>query len=222
MKPHPTIVVSLLLLGLGCGDSTIGGPDGRSFEDTGKLPDANLGGATLVFEFASEPEIPGESDGDGDPIIEQFEITMQDFRALGDSSDGQRTSVDNLVLEWPNPPVDKVTFSQAPLGRYSTVLAEVTAYSIEGTVEVDSQRVRFRIAEAGIRTSVAASIQVLLEPDDARRIGMTIEIEEVVKEVEWEEATFDQGILVIDSSSPGIKDVREELEDVLEAAEGRT
>ena len=75
--------------------------------------------------------------------LEEVRLDLENVRAVGDAAPGDsRTSrVDSLRLEWwggdddgrrpQNEPV-VVTFDQAPPGLYSNVVAELSAYRMQG------------------------------------------------------------------------------------------
>jgi hypothetical protein len=214
-----------LILGLalaGCSDpggneplDAMPGADARP-DAAGEEPDGGAG-AGLTFRFASEPSLPGELEGEYNPVIEEAELLLVQVRAIGDSSPGgEGTSADRFELSWEDDESEELRFPQAPPGIYAQLMAELESYEIEGTVQISGEDVPFRIAEesgAGIQVSVSLD-GLELEPGMDRVVTIHVDLGDVIQAVEWDEVPADEeGWLHVRAESPQAATVRERLAD---------
>ena len=216
------LIVGLALAG--CSDPGTNPPDvmpdaGIRLDAAGEEPDAAPGGAGLIFRFASNPSLPGELDGEYDPVIEEAELLLVQVRAIGDSSPGgEGTSADSLELSWEDDGAEELRFPQAPPGIYSQLMAEIESYELEGTVRIDGEDVPFVIAqESGAGIQVSLSLDGLeLEPGMDRVVSIHVNVGDVIQAIEWDAVPVDdEGWLHVGPESPEGAAVRAALAESL-------
>lgn len=222
----------ILIVGLalaGCSDP--GGkdppdvtPDAGMQPDAGEEPDAGAAGAGLIFQFSSNPSLPGELDGEYNPVIEEAELLLVQVRAIGDSSPGgEGTSADSLELSWEDEGAEELSFPQAPPGIYSQLMAEIESYELEGTVQISGEDVPFRIAEesgAGIQVSMSLD-GLALEPGMDRVVIIHVDVGDVIQAIDWDAVPVDEdGWLHVGPESPQSAAVRERLANSLDDDDG--
>lgn len=188
-------------------------PDAGAEPDAGEPP----AGAGLVFQFESEPGLGNdELGGEYNPVIDQAVLTLVQVRAIGDSAPGDaRTSADQLTLSWQDGEIEELDFPQAPPGFYAQLLAELTSFEIEGTLQISGDRVPFRIAESGADLEIAVGLDGLeLEPGMDRTIRITVDLGDVIEAVEWDRVPEgDDGWRRVSPESEDMATVRERLQD---------
>jgi hypothetical protein len=202
------------------------GPDPGD-DGGGPGPDAEGGAAGLVLEFHGVPTLTAHLDGDFPAELEEVRIDLVNVRAVGDAAPGdERTTRDQLRLEWwgadddgsepaQNDPV-LVTFNEAPPGLYSNVYAEVVDYRMRGQVQVEvgGEDRDFSIDDTP-SSALAISIAlggVTLEAGETQHVSIDVSCATAVIETRWDEVTEQDGNLVVDSSSPQIDTVRENIQ----------
>jgi hypothetical protein len=221
------LMVGLLLSG--CSDPGEGPPDptpdaGVRPDAGGEEPDAGeAGGAGLTFQFASRPSLPGELEGEYNPVIEEAELLLVQVRVIGDSSPGgEGTSAESLELSWEDDGAEELRFPQAPPGIYSQLMAEIESYDIEGTVEISGEDVPFRIAEQSAGIQVSLSLDGLeLEPGMDRVVSVHVDVGDVIQAIDWNAVPVDEeGWLHVSPESEQGAQVRERLGDSFDADDG--
>ena len=208
------IVVAAFVFSGGCGDFATN-PIGNKGADAGTEPDASGSGASLVFTFSTRPTLPDSVDGDDRPILTDARFVVKDFRVIGDSSDGEDTSIRELTLVWDDvsSPED-LRFSRAPTGNYSTILGEVSAFEFHGTVMGSDGRQPFRIVDESARISMRESIDVRLDPETTERVEVKLDLRDLVDDVKWEDVDPVDGVLLLDESAEEFEEVVDELEEI--------
>ncbi len=222
--PFALVAVLAAACSVSSGSRADSGPDPGE-DGGGPGPDAPPGASGLVLEFRGVPALNASLDGDFDAKLQEVRLDLENVRAVGDAAPGdERTTREELRLEWwggdddggedpaNNEPV-VVTFDQAPPGLYSNVFAELTDYRLRGKVEVESNERDFEINDDP-SPSLAISIPlggVTLEPGETRRISIDVSCGAAVLVVPWDEATEEDGDLVVKTSSPQVGTVRDEM-----------
>lgn len=189
------------------GDGADGATPRRDAGDDGGAP----AGAGLTLAFASAPHVPGDAGGTWSAYLDTVDVELADVRAVGDSAPGDaRTTVPSLILDWRDGEVESVRFAQAPPGNYSRVLARVVAFTLEGTIQLNDSRTRFRIEDQRALEVSALTGVVTLEPGGEATLELTVRLRQILDEVSWSAVPSDgQGVRVVDATSPYVGEVRE-------------
>jgi len=175
----------------------------------------------LRLQFDSKPDIPGDAGGDYDARIETASFQLRNLRAIGDAAPGdERTRVAELTIAWTNETQPGlVLFDSAPLGLYSQVSTEIVAYSITGTVKVNDTTYQFQIEDTP-PTAIQVMTQlenVTVTAGEITEVTLRVDIEEPVRELNWSLLPPNgSGVIVVDSNSDDIDEVRDELDELLE------
>lgn len=233
-------ILGMMLLVAG-GAGACGSPSDPPDSDGGDNPDPDGGGgdapdaaptAGLQLVFGSDPALPGSLTGvDFPTLVTEARIDLRDVRAVGDASTGEDTTRAELSLEWGSDGGDDgsgddavaglelsdddipVVFPSAPPGYYSHVNADIVDYRVRGTVQVGSSY-EFEIDDTPptpLRVSIPLG-DFLLEANTIGVISIHAALRGPVGEVRWDEIEpSGEGELRVDSGSPQISTVREQL-----------
>lgn len=217
MRRAGIIILSWLL----CSGCT---PEDMDPPDAGMGVDAMPGTAGLVFRFGSEPDLPGALDDSGsiEAYIEEAALVLERVRAIGDSAPGdERTSVETFTLDWEEGE-EELRFPRALPGVYSQLLGGIASYEIAGTIELEDGTWPFHISEPAVAIAFSVSLdQIALDPGMTREIEITIELSEVLRQIDWEAVPVDdEGVLRVDGDSEQITSVREKLQESFEQEDG--
>lgn len=227
MRTVGALCVPVALMAAACSVSSGTGPDsGPEPGEDGGGPDddGSVGAAGLVLEFQTVPALTAVLGGDFPAELEEVRIDLENVRAVGDAAPGDSsTTRDQLRLDWrgeddgdpaENGPVI-VSFSQAPPGLYSHVLAQVKSYRLRGSVELEEggDDRDFDIEDSPASLSISIPLGgVMLEGGETRELAIEVSVVDAVVETRWDEITPDaEGNLRITSSSPQISAIREQI-----------
>ena len=206
-------VLATLVLGCPAEPSDVdGGPDG----DGGEESDADIGESSLLFTFTSDPELPGEFEGDYAGTIIEATIALENIRAIGDAAPGdERTTRSELLLGFDEEATSNgLFFPDAPPGRYSHLLTQVVSYTITGTSVLDSAPIPFTIEDTPPSPlSVSIELEGVEVVDERAEARIEVDLEKVVKEIAWDEFDPFSESVEIDASSSMIDSIREHLEE---------
>jgi hypothetical protein len=223
LVPVSTVACAFAALAGACGAGDSGGGPDAAIDQDGDLlpPDAAAAASGLGFEFHSDPELPGEIEGSGTKaLLVSTTIDLVSVRAIGDSAPGdERTTRDELELEWEKTSTLALWFADAPPGIYSSLLASVTAFTLVGTVEVRGDVYPFLIEDeppSPLSVSVAL-MGVRLDAGADELVTIDVDLDDVVKEVDWPSLEPGPGgVLLVDDDYDEIDKVRTEMADAFE------
>jgi hypothetical protein len=191
----------------------------------GPGPDAPEGAAGLVLEFHGVPELTADLGGTWNAVLEEVRIDLENVRAVGDAAPGdERTTRAELRLEWwgadddggdpaNNEPV-VVSFNDAPPGLYSNVYAELIDYRLQGKVDIEAEDRDFEIVDQP-GSPLAISIPlggVTLEAGETRHLVIDVSCAAAVVDTPWDQVAEQDGNLLVDSASPQIGGIRDDME----------
>jgi hypothetical protein len=152
--------------------------------------------------------------------MDEVSIFITDFRAIGDAAPGDdRTLIPTLELTWSEGGDELVRFPNAPIGRYSRILASVESFRIAGTCVIEGETRSWAIddvATGGIDIDVTLE-NVEVMPGSETRVELEVDLERLYDHVEdWADIEEDDGVLLIDGSHPQIGELRTRFNEVFE------
>ena len=208
----------------GCGVGGVEGADadvGDGDASPGQ-PDARPSRGGLLFTFRSAPtDLPTDPDGGNKMVIERADIWMRNVRAVGDAAPGdERTRIESVHLDYSLlEPVDGGTlrfeFPQAPPGLYSVLIAEVTRYSLEGTVEIGGDEFDYKI---DVEVAPPRTINVDLKGQDlgstTLHVPIKSDLRKLPRAINWNQVELEDGELEVDSDDPVVEGMNDKLGEV--------
>jgi hypothetical protein len=220
-----TFAVCVLLVSTSCDVDSVtsdASPDPGADGSGGGGDAAPAGG--LTFDFRSKPKLPphgdGEAGGPWDAEIDAAMIVLRDVRAIGDAAPGSgETTADMLTLTWLADDKELLVFSDAPPGIYSLLRAQIVSWDVTGTVDVEGEdEVAFHITDTpSMSLSVTVPMNVTLAANDDETVRIDIELEDVIRDIDWDDAPEDDDdTLLINASYSEIDDVRDNLSEAFE------
>jgi hypothetical protein len=221
MRGVGPILASALAAAVGCSSGPGGGTDPELDGGGGEIdaPDGGEGGGLrLVLE--SDPDIPGSFEADYFPTMDEVELSLADFRAIGDAAPGDdRTLISTLRLTWSEGGDEVVRFPDAPIGRYSRIRASVESFRLAGTCVIEGETWSWAIEDAatgGIDIDVTLE-NVEVMPGSETRVELDVDLERIYTHVEdWADIEEVAGVLLIDGSHPQIEELRTRFNEVFE------
>lgn len=171
-------------------------------------PDARIdGGSGLTFTWQAVPAVPG--DVGSDMSIDDAVLLVRDIRAIGDSAPGDdRTTTAMAQLAWdatrqPAP----LTYPLAPAGLYSHLELRADgglfdALKVHGHARQGGVIYPFELEVDG-PLSISVPLGVELPVGGSASVRIDVEFGEVVRAVDWEHASLEDGKLHYEEPSSG-------------------
>lgn len=221
MRGVGPILAIALGAAVGCSSGPGGGTNPELDGGGGEIdaPDGGQGGG-LRLVLGSDPGIPSSFAADYAPTMDEVELALADFRAIGDAAPGDdRTLVSTLRLTWSEGGDEIVRFPDAPIGRYSRIRASLESFRIAGTCVIEGETWSWAIEDAatgGIDIDVfLANVEVM--PGSETRVKLEVDLERLYDRVEdWADIEPVDGVLLIDGSHPQIGELRSRFEEAFE------
>jgi len=173
------------------------------------------GGASsgLKIEIEADPS-RGAFEADFDPTLDDIEIVLRDFRAIGDAAPGdERTRVPSLTLTFSENDSRTVRFAEAPIGQYSRVRARVDRFVTRGTLTIDQTALQWEIdvqPAGGIELDIAIA-NVELAAGEEADIEIEARLDRPYDEINWDALTPENGVLRVDETSPEFDEIRSKI-----------
>ena len=196
--------------------------------DGGIGEDGSLPGASLLVLVEADVGEPLELRRAGPHYaqineLSEVRLELEDFRIIGDSVPGdERTTLDELVLDWRDGPLSCLEFQGAPPGIYSRVRASMRAYRIVGAIEDSGVNYAFSIEDTppqGIAMTADIN-EVIVDVDAGGEIALQLDMEYALDAIDWEAHDSDgDGQVEIDADSPEIAEFRARMATLLQPVE---
>ena len=165
--------------------------------------------------------LPDSVGGPYDAYIEAASFRLRNLRAIGDAAPGdERTTLSDLTVGWGNEAsAPTVLFDEAPLGLYSQISAEITQYTITGTVNVNNTVYPFQIIDippVAISTTTSLS-GVMVVAGEITTVVVELQVKDIVKELDWDGVSPNgDGVLVVDGNDINIGEIRDDVSDLFD------
>lgn len=173
--------------------------------------------AGLSVEWLSEPA-PIAGQIDSEHTLDTATLHLRNVRVIGDAGTGDpRTLAPVVELGWATgtePPA--LAFADAPTGLYSRLSFTLDrgagdwAYELTGTVVLDDVPVPYTLRDRD-PLDVSMTYEITLPPGAGARIPVRIELGDVVRALEFEEAPVIDGRRVIETGDAQAAAMRTEL-----------
>ncbi len=186
--------------------------------DDAPAPDAaDPPGGGLVIAWAARPEpIPGRIDNR--LTLAAATLRLRDARAIGDAGGGDpRTLAAMVELRWAaavTPPA--LVFPDAPTGLYARTSFDLDrgaapfAYELTGTVEIRDVVEPFVVRDRD-RLPVSFTYSVALPPGGTARVPVRVDLDAVVRALDFEAAPVVDGRRVVDGDGGQADVLRTEM-----------
>ncbi|MGN6108116.1 MAG: hypothetical protein ACTHU0_23615 [Kofleriaceae bacterium] len=179
----------------------------------------------LTIHWECRPDLPGRATSEA--TVDRAVFRLRNVRTVSDSGTTSAPPASNqLSLEWgagvaPRP----LELTDAPAGLYSRLLFDLDggyaeyAYEISGTVEINNAFYQFVIREREV-TPLYLDFALALPPGGNGAIEVRIEVDKLVKAVEFSQVPPFNSVLVIEDGNPQLDAVRYELRNAIEIHSG--
>jgi hypothetical protein len=190
-------VVRIWLLGgalCACHVSSTHTPDGGDDQQ-------DAAGTGLTVTFSVQPQVPG-SPKNGVQIDEAV-FKMLSLRVTGDAASVSSPSEIDLAWRAEVAP-DPVVFASAPTGLYSKVSLRIdgqlldNSYWINGTAVLNGTTYPFHIYDRNY-LDVALYKDEILAPGGSVTIGVLVELDHAINDIDWSMVDLDNGTLTLDT-----------------------
>lgn len=173
------------------------------------MPDAMIDGGTqgLTVRWRAVPTIPTGNT----PSVRELKLRLRSLKVIGDAAPGDAaTTKNNLDLEWKssNPP-NVLTFPQAPAGKYAKIDIIIRGEDGKDGVKIIGMALRngtlhpYEIEDdAQLSVSVPLGADTTLRPGGMLTLGLRIDIDTVVRDLDFGAAREDDDKLIIDDETP--------------------
>lgn len=179
-------------------------------EDSG-TPDGGTDGGSqgLTLRWRATPGVPS---GEDTPNVTRATFRIRSLKVIGDAAPGDAaTSRENLTLEWrtgktPTPEL----FGHAPAGKYAKIDLIFRgdgsdAYEIGGIAQRGGIDYPYELEDSSqISVSVPLPSSTTLSPGGSLAIGVRIDIRDIVKDLNFDNARLESGKLIIDDETPTV------------------
>ena len=179
-------------------------------EDTG-TPDGGTDGGTqgLTLRWRAVPGVPS---GEDNPNVTRATFRIRSLKIIGDAAPGDAaTSRENLELEWrsgkaPTP----LLFDQAPPGKYAKIDLIFRGdgkdtYELSGMARRNGTDYPYELEDSGqFSISVPLPSSTTLAPGGSLTLGVRIDIRDIVKDLNFDNARLEAGKLIIDDETPSV------------------
>lgn len=226
-RAYATSLLAALAVATGaCGVDGVGpgDPDARVGDSDAPpgQPDANVTPTSgLSFTFRSYPvALPTDPDGGNKIVIEDARMWLRNVRAVGDAAPGdERTTIESVILGYnpgePGGGTLQLDFPRAPAGVYSLLIAEVTRYELEGSVEVGGDDFDYSIdVELSPGQTVNIDLKGQVLGSELLTVPIKSDLRKLPREIDWNNADQEDGEIEVESSDPGVSDMNGKLSEV--------
>lgn len=175
------------------------------------MPDAMVDGGTqgLTVRWRAAPSIPTENT----PSVRELKLRLRSLKVIGDAAPGDAaTTKNNLDLEWKsNDPPNVLGFPQAPAGKYAKIDIVIRGEDGKDGVRITGMALRNGILrpyeiedDAQLSVSVPLGADTTLLPGGSLTLGLRIDIDSVVRDLDFGAAREDDDKLIIDDETPAL------------------
>lgn len=174
----------------------------------GTVPDGQTGSQGLTLTWRADPSIPTTQN----PSVTEATLKVRSVRVIGDAGDSATTK-ERFELKWSNNTSPQpILFDQAPAGKYAKIDVIIRGFGsdddsleIAGTVRIAGTDYRYQIEDkAQISASITLPSSAILSPGGALSVGVKVNLQDVVRDIDFASIEPDGNEIKIDEDSPAV------------------
>lgn len=175
------------------------------------MPDAMVDGGTrgLAVRWRAVPSIPTGNL----PSVRELKLHVRSFKVIGDAAPGDAaTSKSNFDIEWKsNDDPKALEFPQAPAGKYAKIDIVIRGEDGKDGVKITGMALRDAVLrpyeiedDAQLSVSVPLAADTTLRPGGTLTLGLRMDLDAVVRGLDFSAAREDDDKLIIDEETPAL------------------